>query len=942
MRLEPPLSIVASSIEGGRRGHTGSDRWNYAAEVPGTSEDGKERSDTASTGAAGFNLASLRFEKADGQLLHPTAREEVGIDGVLELRDKRKKAYGALLLVQIKAFEDIDSTGSTLRYVVKPVDAAYAEYQPLPFLLVIADKRSEQVWWKCLRDAWSDPARRATRAVEFDPDNDRLTPDSGDALREVFERHRPRHDRATRPVLGSPFHDYGAGPEYDAAAALSLTDASEQAADAWWAVAAALDKRDDVPLVLRIALLERLRGAELAARRTGSSARLRLEIAEAKLDGDMAGAGYELAAAPLYAALVDDPRYQRLLARARAVHGDLDRLRALAARPPRRVADRRPVDQALCEALLLRGDPGGAARAARATLPPTRLTGARMLALAVDELDASEQLGETGRWRWENLIGLAAHAGSNLHATVLQRLAVSHARRGETRDAQAVFQTAAGVWADVPGADEQVGEALLSGDLVAQYEGRLMGALPDGARDLILQLGGSEDVPAARAERYISSALARILHAPAETDEHALTRRDQALDDAAELLLLAATIHRRAGNFAGLRRTFGHLARLADVRGRPAEALRWSVLVGAPREAADRAVQVGKPVDVLVQLQLTLNAAPWELDASLAAVEAIADDLNRRQIASMTSLLLAAAQGTRALPGANPVHHAVGVLAKVSDRLPARHAEKAVAVLTDAMLWDGPTEQAAANGLASLLERGHDQAGRALFDAILDGRDLPVLIHGWIADADPDTQQRLVDAATAGSHQALTQAVAGGLPNQHPELRSLVDDTITRRLDAIPADAYGRDGINGWEEAARFAAHASANVRDALIDRAAEVLADDEQDDRAVVTALVTIAGIAVADPSVIAPARATELYDEIADLARGEPRRGPPSSPYTWPLEEGLLQASAVQACIFLAARSAGARTEAAQDLLKLTLRSTSSEVRCTAKRLASILDNE
>jgi hypothetical protein len=286
------------------------------------------------------------------------------------------------------------------------------------------------------------------------------------------------------------------------------------------------------------------------------------------------------------------------------------------------------------------------------------------------------------------------------------------------------------------------------------------------------------------------------------------------------------------------------------------------------------------------------------------------------------------------------VLHAVGVLAKVSDRVHERHAEEAVAILTDAMLWGGPTEQAAAKGLVSLLERGYDQAGRALFEAVLDGRDLPVLIHGWIADADPDTQQRLVDAATAGSHQALTQAVAGGLPKEHPELRALVDDTITRRLNAIPTAAYGRDGINGWDEAARFAAQANANVRDALIDRASGVLTDDEQDDRAVVTALVTIARIAVADPPVIAPARATELYDEIADLAR-EPRHRPPSDPHAGPLTEGSLQASAVQACILLAARCNGARTRAARDLLKTSLRSISSEVRRTAKRLASALDD-
>jgi Domain of unknown function (DUF4365) len=909
--------------------------------VPRAQRDGKERSDTASTGAAGFNLASLRFEKADGQLLHPTAREEVGIDGVLELRNEHKQAYGALLLVQIKAFEDIDSTGSTLRYVVKPVDAAYAEYQPLPFLLVIADKETEQVWWKCLQDAWADPTRRGTRAVEFDRDHDRLTPDSGDALRDVFERHRPRHDRATRPVLGNPFHEYGAGPEYEAAAALSLTDAREQAADAWWAVAAMLNRRDDVPLVLRIALLERLRGAELAARRPGSSASLRVEIAEAKLDGDLAGALYELDAARMYAAIDKDPRYRRLLARARAVHGDLDGLLALAQRPPRRMAERRPVDQALCEALLLRGDPSGAARAARPTLPSARLTGARMIALAVDELDASEQLGEAGRWRWESLVELSARAGAETHATVLQRLAVSHARRGETDDARAVFRTAAGVWAEVPGADEQVGEALLSGDLVAMYEGRLMGALPDGARSLIVQLGGSADVPAARAERYISSALARVLHAPADDDEQALTRRDQALDDAAELLLLAAAIHRRAGNFAGLRRTLGHLARLADARDRPAEALRWAVLVGASREAAARAVQVGNAAGVLAQLQLTRHAAPWELDASLAAVEAIADTLNRRQVALFIQLLLSAAEGTAALPGANPMHYAVAVLAEVSDRLPERHAAKVVAVLTDAMLWDGPTEQAAAKGLLALLDRGQDQAGRALFDALVQGCDLPVLIGGWISGADADTQQRLVDAAIGGSHEALVQAVAGGLPESCPVLRPLVDDTITRRLAAVPADAFGSDGINGWDEAARFAAHASADVRNALIDRAAAVLGDDGQDDRAVVTALVTIALVAVVDPPVIPPARASELYDEIAGLARGEPRHGPPPDPRTRPLNEDFLQASAVQACVYLARRSDGERSEAGRVLQEASRRSPSSEVQRIARDLASILDD-
>lgn len=897
-------------------------------------------SDTASVGGAGFDITSFRFRKAGKHLLHPTAREEVGIDGVLELRDERKRPYGALLLVQIKAFEEIDSTANTLRYVVKPVDAAYAEYQPLPFLLVVADPEgSEQVWWRCLQDAWADPARRATRIVAFDRERDRLTPDSAGALRDVFERHRPRHDRATRPVLGNPFHEYGAGPEYEAAAALSLTDAYEQAADAWAVVAATLDRRDDVPLVLRIALLERRRGAELSARRTRASAVLRLDIAEAKLDGDLPGASHELDAAPLHAAVSDDPRYQRLVARARAVQGDLGDLLALAARPPRRVAERRPVDQALSEALLLHGDPAGAARVARGTLPSARLTGARMLTFAIDELDASEQTGESGRWTWDDLVGLGARAGPAQHATVLQRLAVSHARRGDAQAAQAVFRTAAQVWADVPGADEQVGEAMLSADLAAMYDGHLMGALPVGARDLILQLGGSADVPAARAERFISRALARILHI-SDDDEQPVQRRDQAFDEAAELLRLAAAVNRRAGNFAALRRTLGHLARLADARDRNVEALRWTVLVGAPREAAARAARIGRAADVLSQLQLSEHAAPWELDASLAAIEAVSDTLNRRQVASMARLLLATAERATALPGANPIHRAISVLAAVSDRLPERHAANAVSVLADAMLWGGPTEQAAAKGLRALLQRGHERAGRTLFEAVLDGRDLPVLIGDWVANADAETQQRLVDAATSGSHEALVQAVAGGLPEHFAELQPLVDDVVARRLDAVPAEAFGRDGIHGWHEATRFVAHARPALRDALIDRAVVVLTDPDQDEHAVVTALVTIAEIAANVPAAVAPSRATALYDEIAGLAHGQQRKGAQPGPLAFPLADDALQAAAVQACAFVAARS-GERSDEVATLLETSRRSASPAIRRIAKHAqASLVD--
>jgi hypothetical protein len=157
----------------------------------------------------------------------------------------------------------------------------------------------------------------------------------------------------------------------------------------------------------------------------------------------------------------------------------------------------------------------------------------------------------------------------------------------------------------------------------------------------------------------------------------------------------------------------------------------------------------------------------------------------------------------------------------------------------------------------------------------------------------------------------------------------------------VPADALGSDGINGWHEAARFAAHASAAVRSALIERAYPVLANDRQDDKAVVTALVTIAVVASHDPPVNWPSRATQLYDALAGLARGEPRHGPPRDPHAMPMKEDSPQASAVQACVYLARRSGGERSEAGRRLLEAGCHSRAPDVQRIANALTSDLDD-
>ena len=274
------------------------------------------------------------------------------------------------------------------------------------------------------------------------------------------------------------------------------------------------------------------------------------------------------------------------------------------------------------------------------------------------------------------------------------------------------------------------------------------------------------------------------------------------------------------------------------------------------------------------------------------------------------------------------------MLSAITGRLPEARVETAIDVLADALDWGGPTERTAAHGLLAAITAGSDLAGHALLEEAVAGRDLPVLFGDWIRSADAETQQRLVDAATSGVREALVQAVAAGLPEHHPELRPGVDALISERLGQVPAGAFGRDGLDGWTEAARFAAHATPPVRDALIGRAASVLNDTTESNYAAVAALKALATMAGAVPT----ARAVALYDDIAPFAEGRLRKGPPAGPLLELLGEGALQAAAVQACAFLAGPSSP-RTEAAEALLETSGTSPSEEVRRIAERVSVVV---
>ncbi len=145
------------------------------------------------TGELGVNLIQ-HIVMGMGFLWHPTGQVEAGIDGYIELRDTETgQVFNTVIGVQSKATARPfpGETTDTFIWYCTEQDLNYWLMGNLPVVLVVSRPTTDEAYWISVKEYFRDPARRATRRVQFDKQMDRFDPNCRDAL---FKLAAPRDD----------------------------------------------------------------------------------------------------------------------------------------------------------------------------------------------------------------------------------------------------------------------------------------------------------------------------------------------------------------------------------------------------------------------------------------------------------------------------------------------------------------------------------------------------------------------------------------------------------------------------------------------------------------------------------------------------------------------------------------------------------------------------
>ena len=117
---------------------------------------------------------------------NPTGAVDVGIDGFIEMFDRRTgDALGKHLAVQSKAVSALaNDTGETFDFSCDPRDIAYWRQGNMPVLLIVSQPRTNEQYWVSVKDYFDDPEHESTSTVRFHKMRDRFSEASyGDLLR---------------------------------------------------------------------------------------------------------------------------------------------------------------------------------------------------------------------------------------------------------------------------------------------------------------------------------------------------------------------------------------------------------------------------------------------------------------------------------------------------------------------------------------------------------------------------------------------------------------------------------------------------------------------------------------------------------------------------------------------------------------------------------------
>lgn len=883
---------------------------------------GKHISDEQHDGSQGQSLAEL-LVKETGHEYHPAGQNEAGIDGFIELRHATSGEVDAqILLCQVKTGETVifDETETEFSWRADPGDLVYWENSNAPVIVIVVRLATREGWWRAVDEAFPTEAARATRIVRFDKSRDQLDGASGEVFFEVNRRARARKAVAARMAMVGPYTALGLGSALELALTYQREQRWVEAATAWTELGDAAAQKG---LERRLVWPARQAAASsfMAARQQTRAGELWLRLAGERIDDDDPEASFDIGRARWTAAWTDSFEQTLLAIRAELPEAGVDALDDLRAvqRMASNARERQAGAAALTDALVFFGRYQEAFAVADKVLGKRHDTEHKRQ-LLLDRLDCAGELGQDVEDEWTGLLEDWRDRGPHLYARALQRRAIFALRRGDPDEAGRRFREAAEVWARTDGAEEQVAEVALSASLAGNFAGQLEDTMPPGARAAAAIARGSIRTPAVRSDRLTFEGLAYLA--------------DLNRPDALKRLALAAMVDRRAGNLFSWRRTVHLLARAYADADEPAEALRFWLLIGAERQAAEVSSQV--QAEMLLDLARFEHAPAWEQAASFAAVEPHAAMLSADAVAAIAPQLMATAEPSPGLVAPQPSFYARRVLALVCDRIPEKFARHAGELLADDVRRHAPNAPESSRGLVTLTQRGLFEGVPVIIDALLTGDRLPVTVARWLRDADEAVRQPIVDAALDGNRVALTEVAAANLPADDPRLEQACDDAINSAVDVEQHRDEGTEVIGlSFAELADLARFAKPETQQRFAAFMVEVVTRVNYDEVSKTSALIAIA--------LAAPGLPTEVCEQALDgllpTARGAPVHSAPPViadhsnvkrariRMTRSVPTSALRSAAIQACGRLA-RRAPSRDSVIEEMLRDSLSSDDLEV--------------
>lgn len=794
----------------------------------------KKYSDAALEGGAGMGVIKTIVSLMRHNI-YEAGGVEVGIDGSIELVDANSKAAtGRILFFQSKAHDGAfdDETDQGFTYKVRQSDLDYWMELTNPILLILSRPKSgtNEAYWLPVQEYFADPDVRERRLAHFDKQADAFSAESTPELFAVFERDQARKAEALESMVRGPLQVLGLSTELAEAETAEGAGETSQAAEKWVELAETLAKR--LPAPFSWPAFERAAGILRTGGKSAAAITIYKRLARERLELDDPSADFDLQRAMTYGAS-GDFEFALLATRASLPEQGIEVLGSLRElfKAAGNAAERREAAVWLSDALLLYGYWEEAVKVAD-KVALRLLNSPEKRALLANRCDAAGELGKDTEADWERLLDAAEAAGPTPYGLCLQRRGVYLTRHGRVGDAQANFRLAAEVWAKVPGAEEQVAEALISIETCAEVNGRSPVALPFGSRVAAGLIRGQVQTPAVRAERLMSLGAAYLAN--------------MRYPDAIKHLTLALIVERRAGDLFGIRRTLQLVARAWEAVDEPREALRWWIQAGLDSRA--KAVAGELDFDSIQPLLRLADGPAWERAASFSALTSVAKDLNEQQVQTIAAATVAAAEPMPGFVAPQPSFHARQVLCAVAPNLPDAELGKADAILRNEVEHQGFCSGEAAIALGKLSQASRLDAMPFIFDQVLKENDLPVAIAGFIRAAPKATQKRLVKAALAGSRVALVEAARADLPEIFPALRGPCGEAVRASIASEAGTNVEYLGAN-FSELGELGRHSSRPTRVRLSDFLVGIVASERFDYLSKMTALIAIAAVSPALP---------------------------------------------------------------------------------------------